>query len=530
MKESQSKRSLTGAVAIVMVSIVASRIIGFLREMLLPNMIGMNHQTDAYTNAFLFPDLMYNLLIGGAISAALIPVLSGYIEKEEEESGWRAISTFMNTVFLIMMGVCILGVLFAPQLVSVVAGAPGKEATRILTARLTRILFPSVAFLMLAGLVNGVLNANRRFTASSLGPIIYNVGSALSILIFSRWGITYVAAGVMISSLVYFLIQFLSAKDYFEHYRPIIDFSHPGSKRLFKLAIPSFLSSSIVQINIIISARFVNRFAVGAVTAFRAADRTWQLPYGIFAMGMGIAILPTLSAKMAVGEIEDYKLILSKALKNVLLPVIPCAVALVLLSDTLIRGIYQFTGRFTDSDVALTAGIIMFFSVALISQSVVAIVNRAFYAVNDTKTPLITGASSILINLVLSNLFYYCTSLGVKGMALSYSLSSMVNGCVLLWVLHRRVGGLHLRTFAAFAGKVGVAAVLMGLTLKGIDMFIPVMLLRGGMAGKTMQLLYLGTLISLGAVIFFAVCFVWKVEEVVEWKERIMKKIIKKAV
>ena len=182
----------------------------FLREMLVPNMIGVNEAGDAYTIAFRITGLMYDMLVGGAISAALIPILSGYIAKKDEENGWKAVGTFINVVIVAMSVVCLSGIIFAPQLVSLIAVGFESEAQKQLTVDLTRILFPSVAFLMLAGLSNGVLNSYHRFAAAAYGPSIYNIGSALSILLFSKsqWGVRGVAFGVMGSAIIYFYFNY----------------------------------------------------------------------------------------------------------------------------------------------------------------------------------------------------------------------------------------------------------------------------------------------------------------------------------
>jgi len=157
-------KKLTGAALIVMSSIIVSRITGFVREMLVPNLIGVNEEGDAYTVAFKITGLMYDMLVGGAVSAALIPVLSGYIARDDEETGWKVVGTFINTVIVAMVAVCFLGIIFAPQVVSLIGAGFETDAQKQLTVDLIRILFPSVAFLMMAGLCNGVLNSYNRLT------------------------------------------------------------------------------------------------------------------------------------------------------------------------------------------------------------------------------------------------------------------------------------------------------------------------------------------------------------------------------
>lgn len=529
MKNTQDKR-LASAAVIVMSSIILSRITGFLRTMLIPSKIGVNSIADAYNIAFLVPDLMYNLLVGGAIAAALIPILSGYIEKKQEEDGWKAVGTFINVIFVGMIFVCTLGIIFAPYIIPAVApGFSNKDMeTRLLAIRLTRILFPSVSFIMLAGLCNGVLNSYRRFAAAAYGPSIYNLGSALSIYIFggsSPEHVEKVAYGVAFSAFIYFLFQLSFALRNLKYYRFKVYMKHEGFRRLFKLAIPSILSSSIVQVNVIISAGFVSMFKTGSYTAFKLADTAWQLPYGIFAQGIGIAMLPTLSAKLAIGEVDEFKSILSKGLKAVLYPSIPSAVGFIVLREPVVRAIFKWNDKFTDEKLMLTAGILMIFSVAMVTQSIVAIANRAFYANNDTKTPLYVGVSTIAINYLFSYIFFIKTSLEAAGMALSYTIISTINAIFLLLLLNRKMKGIHLNKLVVFLGKTVPAAAIMGVVLFLMES-LPITLNT-----KVLQLVFLTFEIATGALIYFVITRMLKLEEadyILETIARKFKKILRR--
>ena len=503
-------KKLTGAAFIVMSSIVVSRITGFLREMLVPNMIGVNEAGDAYNLAFRVTGLMYDLLVGGAIAAALIPVLSGYIAKKDEENGWKAVSTFINVVIVSMSLVCLTGIFFAPQFMSLVAVGFRNESQRQLTIELTRILFPSVSFLMLAGLVNGILNSYHRFAAAAYGPSLYNLGSALSILLLSKskWGVRSVAYGVLASALFYFLFQLAFALKNLKYYRFSFQLRHKGFVRLIRLAIPSMISSAIVQINVIITGSFATLFKEGSVTALNMADRTWQLPYGVFAQGMGIAMLPSLSSNHAVGEIEEYKSTLMKGIKTVLFLTVPSGVGFIVLREPVIRTIFKFAKSFSEESVSVSANVLMFFSIALLSQSIVTIMNRAFYAANDTATPLWIGLSTIVVNITLSRIFYETTNLGVSAMALSYSLASSLNAFLLLLLLDRKMGGIHIDKLVRFFLKIIPASVIMGASLFLIDGIISV-----NDSSKLIQFISLSIEMLFGVGIYFIIVMLMRVEE-----------------
>lgn len=239
LDNSQKKKRLAGAAMIVMTSMIISRITGAVRDTLIAN-LGAG-KGDILVTAFTATNVMYNLLVGGAIAAALIPVLSGYIVKDDEKEGWKAIGTFINVTFISSIIFCIFGMIFTRQLVSVL-GTDFPEEKISLTIRLTRILFPSVGLLMLAGLTNGILYSYKRFSSAAFGPVIYNLGTIVSLLIFRKASLENIAIGICCSSFIYFIFQLSFAIKDARFYRFKIFFTDPGFQRLLKLAIPSLIA------------------------------------------------------------------------------------------------------------------------------------------------------------------------------------------------------------------------------------------------------------------------------------------------
>ncbi len=515
MKETQDKRLATAAL-IVMSSIILSRLTGFIRETTLSWKVGLSWVQDAYNAAFSVPDLMYTLLVGGTIGAALIPFLSGSIEKGEEKEGWKAVSTFISVIFAGMIILCTLGMIFAPEIIPIVTPGFETESPRTLelAISLSRILFPSVSFLMLAGICNGVLNTYRKFAAAAYGPTIYNIGCSISILIFADENpesMEKVAVGVAVSAAVYFLFQLCFALKDLKNYKPAFDLKDARFIKLFRQAVPSLLSSSISQVNVIISLSFVSFVALeGSVSAFRNANSIWQLPYGIFAMGIGTAILPTLSRKFASGELGDFKHILIKSLNSTIFLTLPSAVGFIILREPIIRAIFQWGGRFTEEHVPIVASILLLFATSMITQSVVTSMNRAFYAMHNTKTPLFAGVLAIILNYGFGYLFYRTTDLGASGMALSYSIISLINSVLLIMLLNRRVeGGILLDKLLLFVLKAVPAALTMGAALWLMEM-LPV-----NPEMKIWQLAWLALEICVGAALYFTVMLLVKSEEAV---------------
>ncbi len=497
-----------------MSSMILSRLTGFLRETMLSWKVGLSWLQDAYVAAFTVPDLIYMLLVGGTISAALVPYLSGKLENGEEKEGWKAASSFMNIVFLGMVIICVLGMVFAPQIIPVVApGFSSSPQTLELAIKLSRILFPSVSFIMLAGICNGVLNSYKKFAAAAFGPSIYNLGCTISIYLFADTNpesMTRVAFFVAVSAFIYLLIQLSFSHSKFKLYKPVIYFKDKGFRKLLSQAVPSLLSSSITQVNTIISTAFVSLVAIeGSLAAFRNANTLWQLPYGIFAMGIGTAVLPSLSGKYAVGKIEEYKTLLMKSLTSVLFLAVPSATGFFVLREQLVRAVFKWGGRFTEENVPIVAVILGFFCISMITQSVVAIMNRAYYARQDTRTPLIAGVISAILNIAFGALFYLFTDLGASGMALSYSIISLINSFLLLILLNRKMNGLYLQQLGSFFIRAVPSAALMGLALLLIQKMIT------APASKALQLAYLIFEIITGSIIYIIIMLLMKSEDAI---------------
>lgn len=514
-----NKRNLSGAAVIVMSSVVVSRLTGFVREMLVPNLMDSS-SSDAYNMAFKITGLLYDMLVGGAIAAALIPILTGFIAKDREKEGWKVAGTFINAVCLASIAACIIGIIFARPLVRIFAfGYKGLEVEE-LTVRLTRILFPSVVFIMLAGLVNGVLNSYNRFAAAAYGPSIYNIGSCISIALFGGKSLPTVAWGVVISSFIYFLFQLSFALKNMKYYRFKIHLKHAGFKKLVKLAIPSLISSSIVQVNLLISSAFATLFTVGSVTALNMADKTWQMPFGVIAQGIGIAILPTLSANLATGNVKQYKTLLFKALRIIIMLTMPAAMALIVLNRDIVSAIFRFSSGFNPEYIPMAGKLLAFFSLALLFQSIVTVMNRAFYASNDTKTPLVCGIITIIINIMLTVILYFIfRSVGV--IAIAYSLSSVINCLLLLNVMNVKMKGIYLKQLTGFTIKSALASNIMAIVIVALKFIFPLPVT------KIMELYQLFIKTLIGMAVYFMASFALGMTEIGTIFKRGIKKLSK---
>ncbi|MDX1359005.1 MAG: lipid II flippase MurJ, partial [Clostridia bacterium] len=217
--------SFRGTATMIMVSVMLSRVLGFFRTALIPaRMGGFNDVVDAYNAAFQIPDLMYGLLVGGAIAASLIPMLTGYVERKREKEGWQVVGTYINVIMIVMLALVILGVVFAPFLMRLILreASAGKID---LAVSLTRTLMPIAFFMMLSGFCNGIMNSYSRFAVAAFGPCVYNAATVISILLFSNsneaanYGANKVVLAIVVCSILYFLLQFVFTIRHLKFYR-----------------------------------------------------------------------------------------------------------------------------------------------------------------------------------------------------------------------------------------------------------------------------------------------------------------------
>ncbi|MEN8906298.1 MAG: murein biosynthesis integral membrane protein MurJ [Clostridiales bacterium] len=519
-----TNRLVANAAIIVTTALLMSKITAFLRTTMIPNVISNKTDLDAFYMSMSISDFMFNLLIGGAISSAIIPILSGYIAKKDEQQGWIAISTYINIMFIVVIIICIIGSIFASQIVNFTANNFSIEQ-KLLTTDLTRILLISVLFFMLSGLINGILYSYKQFAAASFGPSIYNITAVLSIFVLKNHGVKAIAAGIAFSNFVYFIFQFsFSFKYFIKFYKFRFSLRDSGFKKLLFISIPLIISASVVQINIFTSTIFTGMLKTGSLTAYRNASETWQLPYGIFALGIGFAMLPSLSEKVALNQMNEYKILVNRSLKVVLLLNLPAVVTFIIINRSIISIIYKWSNNI---NIVYTGQILLYFTIALLAQSFLSIIIRAFYALKDTKTPLITSSITIIINFGLCFLFLTYTNLDAAGMALSYSSTAVFNAFCLTFILHKKVDLIELKSFGVFISKLMFSSILMGTILYFTHKFSPYNYNNTifSINSKFKELLWFIFEISLCGIIYISTVIILKVEEALYLKNIVLNKI-----
>ncbi|MBP7177323.1 MAG: murein biosynthesis integral membrane protein MurJ [Thermoclostridium sp.] len=509
------EKKLSGTATMVMFATLLSRITGFLRNVLIKSIMSPQGYSDEFILAFTLPDLIFELLMGGAIAAAIIPVLASSLAKNKEKEGWKAMGTFMNCTIIAVIVVEIIFFIFTPAFLKLTAkGFTPDTPEHLLTLKLTRILLPSALFMILSGLLNGVLNAYHKFTAVAFGPVVYNLCVVASIFLFGGKKVEVAAWGVVISSMIYFCMQLASAFKYMKHYRPRMYIKNDTFKELLTLAIPSLAASAVVYVNQIVGGSFSTEFAENSVTMMNNANRTWQLPLGVFAQAMGVAILPTLSTYFAQDKTEEFKGVLYKGLRTVMLLCIPSTMILILMN----RQIMQILFKWSEMPVyesKMYGLALMAYAPALLFQSIVVILNRAFYSIHNTRIPLMIGTSTIGLNILANSFFAKNTNLGAVGTGLSYVITDMVYLFILILVFSRKTGLNLIPENFLFLAKISLSTVAAGVVLWLSTSLIPFPWEESFTVGKKlMEIISAGAQLILPLLAFLITAILLKVDEV----------------
>ena len=452
-------RSVVKAAGVIGVATFSSRILGFVRDMVLAKMFGATPAADAFFVAYRIPNLLRELFAEGSMSSAFIPVFTEYQTLKSKRDAWELASAVFTTLLTIVTGITILGIILASGIVWLLAPGFHDDPAKLgMTTLLTQIMFPYLVFISLAALAMGILNSMRAFAAPAFSPVFFNIfiiGCALFLSPTMHEPILGVAIGVVAGGASQFAMQLpglrLRGMLFGFRFAP----GHPGVRRIGALMVPSLLGLSVTQINITVSTILASFFAGGPTYLFYGM-RLIQFPLGIFGVALATAILPTLSAQATRGALDELRTTLGFGLRMILFIILPAMLGLILLRQPIIHLFFEH-GTFTAHDTAETAAAVLCYSVGLWAFGGVRIIVSAFYSMQDTRTPAISAAIAVAANLVFSLLLM--SSLGAAGLALATALAAMLNGGILVVVLHRRLGGVEWGSVGRSALRVLVASV-----------------------------------------------------------------------
>jgi len=485
--------SISIAALMVALSSLLSRFLGIFRDRILGSEFGLGKTLDIYFAAFRIPDLIFNLIVLGSLSAGFIPIFTQLIKKtsakiNHNKEAWEVaniIITILGFSLIILSG---FGILFAPYLMKIIAPGFSPEQ-QAFTANVTRIMFLSPIFLGISSILGGILQSYKRFFVYSLAPIVYNIGIIFGALFLAPiWGVYGLAYGVVIGAFFHMMIQVPAVIGL--GYKPKLNFNYKN-KNVLKIAvmmIPRTLSLAVNQFNLLFITIIASTLASGSLSVFNYANNLQTFPIGIFGISFAIAAFPTLS----VYAFDKKKFIdsFSSTFRKILFFVVPSTVLLLTLRAQIIRVVFG-TGQFNLEDTLLTMNTLKFFIISLFAQATIPLLVRMFYARHNSSTPFYIGLFSAGLNVLLS--FMFSKSMGVAGLALAFSVANITN-FVLLWtVLRLELGSMNEFRILFSTIKFSISAIAAGFAIQGaVDMTKTLgVFAQGAFAGISGILIYI---------------------------------------
>ncbi|MFA6394024.1 MAG: murein biosynthesis integral membrane protein MurJ [Patescibacteria group bacterium] len=498
--------SITLAAAMVAFFSLVSRLLGIFRDRILASEFGAGDTLDIYYAAFRVPDLIFNLLVLGALSAGFIPVFTSllkhgkkderrekFLEKKqngnEKKDGnaeaWLLASNILNLLAVSLIILSAIGIIAAPFLTRLIT--PGFSGEKLaLTVSLTRIMFLSPIFLGVSSVLGGILQSFRRFFIYSLAPVFYNVGIILGALFLTPFfGVHGLAWGVTLGALLHMLVQWPSVRSLGFRYRFILDWKEKNLRKIMRMMGPRTMSLAITQINLVVLTIIASTLKSGSLTVFNLANNLQSFPVGIFGISYAVAVFPTLAREAFHREklVESFSL----AARQIIFFIIPSAVLLLTLRAQIVRVILG-SGHFDWEDTIMTIDTLAFFTIGLLAQALMPLLVRVFYARHDSRTPFYIGLFSVAMNTglclwlpkIMSCRVMFspfggvsaCLPLGVAGLALAFSISSTIN-FILLWIyLRMETGKLDEKRILVSTLKIILASVACGLSVQGLKLVV----------------------------------------------------------
>ncbi len=504
--------TILGAALVIMVMVLTSRLLGLMRDRMLAARFSPD-ELGVYFAAFRIPNLVFELLVMGAITVAFIPVFTEYQTTKEKDEAWKLASSVINIGVLFFAVLSIPIFIFSNQMCRLIA--PGFNDDQLLRmVSFTRIMLLAQVFpLIIGNFFTGILQSYKHFLIPALAPVAYNLGIILGILLltpfFGLYGPVY---GVVLGAILFMAIQIpLTISIGYKHFWGLNLFN-PGVKEVGRLMLPRTFGLAVSQIDTTVDLVLSTLLGARMVTIFNFAQHLQQLPIGLFGATIAQAALPTLSEVKSKEGLKDFKNTFLASFNQILFLVLPVSALLLVLRIPVVRLVFG-ASHFDWEATVLTGKTLAFFSVSLFAQSLVQLLARGFYALYDSKTPVIIGVLSVLLNTILSVFFIRGLSLPIWGLAISTSVASIFNAFLLLLFLDRKVGGFEKVRLILPAFKIFIASLI-----TGISLYIPMKLLDQLVfdTTRTVNLILLtGTVTTIGLAVYLFLAWFLEIEEVI---------------
>ncbi len=507
---------LVRSAGVVSISVLASRVSGLVREIVMARLFGAGQAYDAFLLGFRIPNLTRDLFAEGALSSAFVPAFTHYLNTKTRTEAAVLANLVATAIIFVVGGLCVLGVIFSPELVGLLAPgfakAPGKFELAVL---LTRVMFPFLLLVALAAQAMGMLNACNRFAVPALSSTFFNFGSVAFGLLLGFWlgprlgfsAIVGMAFGIVLGGALQLACQIPSLIRAGFSFRLQLDWMHPGLQQILRLMGPAILGNAAVQINVMVNTNFASQISDpvtgpnGPVSWLGYAFRFMQLPLGLFGVAIASATLPAISLSASKGDLEEFRQTLSRSLGLVFLLTVPSSVGLAALGQSMIGLIYE-GGEFHPYDTRQTALALTCYAIGLGGYAALKVLTPAFYALDDSRTPMLVSLASILINYGVASAMIHWEVFGHAGLALATSAVALFGFLALLFLLRARLQGIHGRRLAGSVLRILLASAVMG----GVVVLASHLVQDQFGTSRAARLTDLGVSIPLGIAAFYAVC------------------------
>jgi putative peptidoglycan lipid II flippase len=450
--------SLAKSAGIVAGSFVISRILGLAREIVLARQFGTSESFSAYVSAFRIPDLLFLVVMAGAFGSAFIPVFSGLLGDGEDEAAWKLASVVFNISGVLVIAAAAAAWVFAPELVHYLVAPDASATAQQITVNCMRILLLSPVFLGFGIAAKGILEGQDLFTLPALAPIVYNAATILgAVFLGPRVGVYGVAIGVVAGAIGFLLLQIPGLVRSGMRYSVSFNPRTPGVSEVGRLLAPRLIGQAAFQLNFIAVTNLAWRTGEQSVSALNYAWQLLMLPHGVLALSVSTVILPTLSRLWQAGDTAAFRATLGNALRPLFFLSLPAAVILFAFRLPIVQTLFQ-TGAFSAESTGLVAAPLTFLAAGLVSYALVEALTRAFYAMHDTRTPVVAGIGIVALNVILG--VALLDRLGYLALALALSISTTVEALILTGVLGHRIGGVTAKTWDWLLRVIASSAVM----------------------------------------------------------------------
>lgn len=466
--------NILSAAVVIMFTVLLSAFLGLLRIRLLSGFFGDSRTLDIFWAAFRLPDMLFQILVMGTLSSAFIPVFSSFLGKNTADEAFKITNSIVTVSFLLFAVIAFFIILFAEPFSRFLAPGFSVEDIKLMVS-LTRIMFLGQFFFLIGNFLTGILQSFHHFLLPALAPVAYNLGIIMGTLLLTpALGIYGPTIGVVLGTILFFAIQIPLVIKLGWKFKPSLDLKHIGVREVGRLMIPRTLSFAVSQIEFSVDLMIASLFAPGHYTIFTFALFLISLPVRLFGATIGQASLPTLSLNYAQENLIEFKKTLTNSFQQIFYLVLPASIILLVLRIPLVRLAFG-SKSFSWEATLLTGKMVGFLTLAVIAQSLTQLLIRAFYALHDTKTPFTVGFLAVLINVTASLFLAIGLKMGVLGLAVSTSISSLFNTSILLVLLIRKMGLVNGGNNISLLKKI-VATVTMAIILflfqRILDLFV----------------------------------------------------------